>query len=205
MKYNGNIVPPASGHTEGIVVGNAYYPTVEVHMESGVFHNVGGTAQSGVIRFDPYTNGMEYSNDGGASFTAFSAGGGVTSIGVLGGANLTGAVDLASVASGFVSITDNGGSSPIYIGVDTLALSGLWGFPTNGFSNVMRGYSNTYVAAESWTISHNLGTENVIVSLYDDTGNPLEIMADDIEITDTNTVTITFNSTQAGKAVVTGF
>ena len=90
MRLNGNINLSASGHTEGSVAGNAWLPFVEVHMESGVFHNVSGPAQSGVIRFDPYNNGMEFSNDGGLTFTSFGTAG-VTSLGVIGGANLTGA------------------------------------------------------------------------------------------------------------------
>ena len=264
MLLNGNIRLVASGHTEGAVAGNAYIPFVEIHMESGVFHNVGGTAQSGIIRFDPYTNGLEYSNDGGVTFNSFAAGGGVTSLGIIGGADLTGAVDLASVASGFIAITDNSGSSPIYLAVDNLALSGLWGFPTqgfngsivnsisviggtdiqgnvelqtvssgflaitetgqniqfqvdhlalsglwgfptNGFSNVAKCYSENFTNSDTWVINHNLGTQNVIVMLYDNSGAPLKVDADDIALTDTNNVTATFNTRETGKAVVMGF
>lgn len=266
MLLNGNIRLVASGHTEGSVAGNAYIPFVEVHMESGVFHNIGGTAQSGIFRYDPYQGKMQLSNDGGVTFEniAYGAAGGVTSLGVVGGADIVGAIDLSSTASGFIVIGDNGGSSPIYFNVDTLALSGLWrfptqgfngkvvnsvsvigntdisgdvnyqtvtsgfmsitqnaqniqwqvdhlglsglwGFPTNGFSNIARCYTNTYGAASSWTINHALNTENVIVMLYDNSGNPLKLDADDIEITDADNVTATFNSSQAGKAVVMGF
>lgn len=263
MRLNGNINLIASGHTEGSVGGNAYLPFVELHMESGVFHNISGPAQSGIIRFDPYNNGMEFSNDGGKTFTAFGSAG-VTSIGVLGDTDLTGAVDLAVPNSGFMTIQDSANASPLLFSVDVLGLSGLWSFPTqgfngsivnsvsvigatniqgdvdyqtkgsgflsitqagqniqwqvdhlglsglwnfpsNGFHNVPQGYSNTYGAAESWTVTHNLGTEDIVVMIYDDTGNRLKLDPDDIEITDTNTVTVTFNSSQAGKAIILGF
>lgn len=72
MIRNGNIIPKTSGHTEGSVLGNAWMPWIEANMESGVFHNIAGVAQSGIIRFDPYTNGMEYSNDGGDTFSIFT-------------------------------------------------------------------------------------------------------------------------------------
>ena len=263
---NGNRIPAGSGHNETSVLGNAYMPFGEMHMESGVFHNVSGPAQSGIIRFNPYANGLEGSDDGGLTWFDMSAGtgAGVDSIGVLGDANLTGAVDLATKSSGFMVIEDTTNASPLIFsvntlglsglwdfptqgfngsivngisqigatnlqgqidfqtvssgfmsitqtgqniqwGIDQLALSGLWGFPTAGFTNMVRGYTNTYSAATSWTITHSLNTENVSVDLYDNSGNPLKLDADDIEITDADNVTVTWNSSQAGKAVVFGF
>lgn len=265
MKLNGNFVPVASGHTEGSVLGNAWKPFVEIHMESGVFHNVSGPAQSGIIRFNPYANGLEGSDDGGVTFFDMSAGtgAGVDSLGVLGDADITGDIDLAVPPSGFMSIQDTGDASPLLFSVNQLGLSGLWSFPSqglaqvvnnvsqkgatglegvvefktatsgflsitqagqdiswqidhfglsgmwgipsNGFANMCRGYTETFGAASSWVATHNLGTENVVVNVFDNTGNPLKVQADDIEITNTNSVTVTFNSNQAGKIVVMGF
>jgi len=134
MIRNGNIIPRASGHPEGSVLGNAWTPWGEVHMESGVFHNLVGVSQSGVIRFDPYNNGLEFSNDGGKTFDSF---GKITSLGVIGDADLTGDIDLSVPNSGFMTIQDTGDASPLSFAVDHLGLSGLWRFPTQGLSNVV--------------------------------------------------------------------
>lgn len=58
----------------------------------------------------------------------------VSSIGVIGDVNLTGDVDLAVPSSGFMAIFDTGDASPINFAVDHLALSGFWGFPSQGFN-----------------------------------------------------------------------
>ena len=139
---NGDLVPSASGFSNlGVDVSpnaqdafdiTSINPFNHIHMISGVYHDP-MYGQSGVLRFNQQQGAFQVSVDGGLTFTNLSAGG-VTSIGVIGGVNLTGAIDLASVASGFISITDNAGASPIFIGVDHLALSGLWGFPVQGFN-----------------------------------------------------------------------
>ncbi len=106
-------------------------PFGHIHQLSGVFHNEYGS--SGIFRFG--ATGMEVSNDGGITYNAIlSAAGAVTSIGVIGDVNLTGNVDLATVASGFMTIQDTGDASPLVFSVNTLGLSGLFGFPTQGFN-----------------------------------------------------------------------
>jgi len=59
----------------------------------------------------------------------------VRSIGVQGGANLSGDVDLVS-SSGFVVLGDNTGTSPISFDVDIHSLSGFWGLGSLGAGNV---------------------------------------------------------------------
>lgn len=266
MILNGNLIPATSGHGLGDLLGTSYIPFVEIHMESGVFHNVSGPAQSGIIRFNPYANGLEGSDDGGVTWFDMSAGtgAGVDSVGVLGDADLTGDVDLATPLSGFMTIQDTADASPLLFSVDYLGLSGLylfpsqgfnesvvnsvgqigntnlqadvdfqtqtsgfmsitqagqniqwqvdwaglsglWGFPTNGFSNMSRGYTESFGAALTWTVNHNLGTENIIAQAYDNTSDPLNFLPDDIQIIDSNQIVVSFNRPQAGKIVVMGF
>ncbi len=211
---NGDLLPVTSGFSSlGVGVdsngqnafdANNIRPFNRYHVLSGVYHDP-LNGQSGVIRFNQAAGAFQVSVDGGATFNSISAGGSVTSVGIIGGANLTGNIDLASVSSGFISITDNGGSSPVFIGVNTYSLSGLWGFPTNGFSNMAKCYSQTVSpASTNWTISHNLNTTNVSVSVYDNGTPQLAVIPDQIRLTDANTVNVRFNVAQAGKVVIIG-
>lgn len=248
-RINGDIRPISSGIGHlGINAGDAtsfdistLSPFGHIHLLSGVFHNEVGT--SGIFRFG--ATSMEVSNDGGITFTPIATGSaGVSSVGVIGGANLTGDIDLASVGSGFISITDTAGASPILIGVDTLGLSGLWGFPTQGFNGrvvnsltdfngtevqgtaslvgasgivvdivgqtitvtpgnaLPKCYTNTYSSSTTWTIQHNLGSLFPLVMVFDDGSPKYRIDPDDIEVTDSNTVTVRWNQAQAGSASV---
>lgn len=54
-------------------------------------------------------------------------------------------------------------------------------------------------SSASWTVTHNLNTVNVSVTVYD--GSNI-ILPDTIVATDVNTVTITFNTAITGKAVI---
>lgn len=55
-------------------------------------------------------------------------------------------------------------------------------------------------AADPWTISHDLGTSDVVVQVYDVSNNV--IIPNEITITDSNTVTIDFGAATTGKAVI---
>lgn len=179
-------------------------PFGHIHQISGVFHDP-LLGQSGVLRFSQADGAFQVSVDGGNTFNDLSTGGGgVTSIGVLGDANLTGAVDLASPASGFIVIEDSSDASPLLFSVDQLGLSGLWSFPSNGFpAEMARCFSTAYAAISTTiTVTHNIGTEDVLVQVYDNSGNL--IIPDNIERTDTNTVTVTLNSPGAGRITVIG-
>jgi len=144
LPFNGDLVPVASGFANlGVEVSSngqdafditELRPFNHVHMVSGVFHDP-LHGQSGVLRFNQNVAAFEVSVDGGLTFTALSAGAGVDSVGVLGDTNLTGNIDLASAAaSGFLAIFDTADASPIQFAVDQLGLSGLWGFPSQGFN-----------------------------------------------------------------------
>lgn len=60
-------------------------------------------------------------------------------------------------------------------------------------------------ALASWSVQHDLGTEDVIVGLIDTSVSPAEVMLPDtIQIIDENNVTITFTTPQEGRAIVQG-
>lgn len=141
--FNGDLVPTSSGFANlGVGVDsngqNAFditslRPFNHICQVSGIFLDpVQG--QSGVMRFSLEQLAFQVSVDGGETFSNLSAGA-VDSIGVIGDTNLTGNVDLASAAaSGFLSIFDTAGASPIQFAIDQLGLSGLWDFPVQGFN-----------------------------------------------------------------------
>ena len=144
LPFNGDLVPVSSGFANlGVNVSsnaqNAFditslRPFNNIHMISGVFHDP-IMGQSGVIRYNRQQAAFQVSVDGGLTFNNLTtAGGSVTSVGQLGGANLTGNVDLATTASGFMTILDTAGASPLLFAVDNQGLSGLWRFPTQGFN-----------------------------------------------------------------------
>jgi hypothetical protein len=175
-------------------------PFGHIHMNSGVWHDpVQGT--SGVIRFNQQLACFEQSVDGGDTFACLlTTGGTVTSVGVIGDTNLVGDVDFATLPSGFMVINDTGDASPLTWAVDTLGLSGLWGFPAQGFDLIPTCYNETFGSLTTWTVTHNLNTTNVIVQVYD--SNAAQLFPDSITATDANTVTVTFNIAQAGDVVV---
>jgi hypothetical protein len=258
LPFNGDLVPVSSGFANlGVNISsnaqNAFditsiRPFNHVHMVSGVFHDpVQG--QSGVLRYSREQASFQVSVDGGLTFNNLSAGAGVDSVGQLGGADLTGNIDLATPASGFLSIDDTAGASPLLFAVDHLGLSGLWDFPSQGFNGsvvneltdfngttvqgavsvvgasgiivdivgqtmtiasntdvglVARCYTEAFGAATSWVVTHSLNTTNVSIQVFDAQGTPNMLFPDSIIITDANTVTIGFNVSQAGQAIILG-
>lgn len=139
-------------------------PFGHVHQLSGVFHNeVGG---SGIFRFG--RTAMEVSNDGGITYTALSAGG-VSSIGVLGDVNLTGNVDLATPASGFMTIQDSSDASPLLFAVDYLGLSGLFRFPTQGFNGRVVNALTDANGSEVQGVVSVVGASGIVVDIIGQT------------------------------------
>jgi hypothetical protein len=57
-------------------------------------------------------------------------------------------------------------------------------------------------AATSWTIAHNIGQKYVVVTIVDSSDEV--IIPQSITFTDTNTVTVTFNTAVAGTCIVMG-
>lgn len=139
MRINGHLLPGVSGignlgsdvNLNGSV--DSIAPFSRVHLMSGIFHDpVSGT--SGVLRFNP-AGQFQVSLDGGRTFSNIRVGSAVTDIGVIGGPAISSSVDLATPASGFMTIQDTGGSSPLLFSVNVNALSGLWRFPAQGFNS----------------------------------------------------------------------
>lgn len=142
MFIDGDLIPSTSGQASLGVNSTgpdafdiaSISPFNHIHLVSGVWHDP-LSGQSGVLRYSTAAASFQVSVDGGKTFQNVSTGGAVvTSIGQLGGTDLTGAVDLATNASGFLAITDSAGVSPLLFAVDHLGLSGLWRFPVQGFN-----------------------------------------------------------------------
>lgn len=63
-------------------------------------------------------------------------------------------------------------------------------------------YTLSFIDQLSVTASHNLGTEDIMVQVFDSTKKA--ILPDEIEIIDVNSVTVRFNALQSGKIVIVG-
>lgn len=63
-------------------------------------------------------------------------------------------------------------------------------------------YTEDFLSAANWTVPHNLGSNSVIVQVWDSTG--LLVSPTSIQIQDTNTVIITFSAATEGYVVVLG-
>ena len=58
----------------------------------------------------------------------------------------------------------------------------------------------TFSAQSTWVVTHNLNTDNAIVQVYDN--DNYQIIPSSLRITDSNTVTVGFDSVQSGYVVV---
>jgi hypothetical protein len=63
-------------------------------------------------------------------------------------------------------------------------------------------FNETFAAATSVTVTHNLNTSNVLVMVYDGSGN--QVIPQSITVTSANVVTLTFGAAFAGSVVVVG-
>lgn len=59
------------------------------------------------------------------------------------------------------------------------------------------------MASQEWIIEHNGNTSNVTTQIFDQNG--FELIPDELEIVDDDTVTVRFASPQAGKALLVLF
>ncbi len=69
-----------------------------------------------------------------------------------------------------------------------------------GMTVGVRKFVADFSAATTWTVTHNLNSENVIIQAFDDTKSVL--FPDSMRIVDANTVELTFHTAQAGTARV---
>lgn len=92
--------------------------------------------------------------------------------------------------------------------IDGITASGSFSGSFQGDGSDLTGLSvdqvatvtDTFTNATSKTVTHNFGTKNVIVSVYDD--NDGYFLPSSIITTDTNTVTVTFVGAESGRVVV---
>jgi hypothetical protein len=174
-KINGDLIPIASGVANLGVNGNAagayditsIAPFAHIHQNSGVFHD-SETGQSGVLRYSQAAGAFQISIDGGRTFSNLSAGG-VSSVGVIGDVDLTGAVDLATVASGFMTIQDTGDASPLVFSVDNQGLSGFWRFPAQGFNGRVVNALTDFNGTEVQGVVNVVGASGVVVDIIGQT------------------------------------
>jgi hypothetical protein len=59
---------------------------------------------------------------------------------------------------------------------------------------------SSFTAQSTWVVEHNLDTDNAIVQVYDN--DNFQIIPSSVRITDSNTVTVGFDSAQSGYVVV---
>ena len=99
------------------------------------------------------------------------------------------------------------GSTPVRLGIGTtgyvLTVVGgvpAWAPPTGGGGGGEGAYATTIGDGSStaFTITHNLGTEDVIVEVHNISSGQMEIV--DVDIVDINTVTVTYGSAPALNA-----
>ena len=91
--------------------------------------------------------------------------------------------------------------SPGCIVVDGASISGLIGnSSSSGGGSGIPCYTASFIAETDITFSHNLGTSNVIVELYDNANN--KIIADEVTISTANSVRVQFNVPQTGRVVI---
>jgi hypothetical protein len=122
----------------------------------------------------------------------------INSVGVLSGsaqiaANISGsftstsasiATDIANISTDFADITNK----------PTL-LSG------SAQITSLTSYTETFTGSAAVTASHNLGTKNVTISIYDD--NDYMIFPTSVKTHDTNDVYVQFNQSRSGRIVIT--
>lgn len=146
---------------------------------------------------------------------------------IISGAGLTGGGDLSAdrtlavgagtnIASNAddVAVTPQPGAASRLLGRGS-ASSGAWevislgsgismsGTTLNASGTAVAGYTHTQGSANTtWTVSHNLGTKQLAITITD--GSDVVVIPSSITYTDTNTITVTFTTSMSGFAYVVG-
>ncbi len=64
-------------------------------------------------------------------------------------------------------------------------------------------YNETFTAATTWTVTHNLNTSTPCVNCYIDNGGTFEqVIPLSVSVTNANELDVTFSSAQAGRVIV---
>lgn len=128
-----------------------------------------------------------------ASYALNGGGGGGVGFPFVGDAVITGSL---LVSSSFVDFTDTTGVSGSFSGSFEGDGSGLTGITVAEVATV----EDTFTGVTSVSVTHNFGTKNVIVQVYDNNDNL--IIPASITTTNDNTVDVTFSSSTSGRVVV---
>lgn len=84
-----------------------------------------------------------------------------------------------------------------------LSADGTWQIPSTG-GNSKRTGTFSLSGAGTAVINHNLGTTAVIYAIYDNGSPPNAIQAENVQVTDSNNITLTFGAAASGFCVVIG-
>lgn len=126
--------------------------------------------------------------------------GGIVSVGGSGGSG-------GGSGSGIQQINSQTGPNVEIVGVNGVEITSAGNVITvdgAGASGVGGGgsacFSQTFTDQTSLTVTHSLGSSNVVVNVFDSSDN--KILVDLINIVDTNNVLLQFNGPQTGKVVI---
>jgi hypothetical protein len=109
-----------------------------------------------------------------------------------------------ALVTDYATIAGNGGVTSIIAGSGVTLPFGGTGDVTvvaAGTTTVISGSNVTqsFTNQSTWTFNHNLGIRTPIIETFDSTYN--QILPENVELTDNNTVTITFPTTESGFAI----
>jgi len=96
-----------------------------------------------------------------------------------------------------VTVTVSAENELLIDGAGASGVSGGGGGSTSGLC-----FTESFTAVTSTTVTHNLGTTDVVVDIFDASNNKL--FADRVGIVDLNNVILEFNTPQTGKVVILG-
>jgi hypothetical protein len=110
--------------------------------------------------------------------------------------------------SGITSINGQTGPAIVIVGVNGITVTAggnqilIDGAGASGTTSGASKFAASFSSISSGLFTHNLGTLDVIVQVYDNGGPRRAIMPDDIIIENTNEISIIFNSPQSGRVVI---
>ena len=117
--------------------------------------------------------------------------------------NNTVTIDTTDILSGSDQIVTGLLNQDVNFGTGVITASGYSG-DGSGLSNLTVTQNATiddsFTSATTHTVTHNFNSKNVIVQVYDD--NDLQIIPEDIDVSNVNQAVLTFSSATTGHAVV---
>jgi hypothetical protein len=124
----------------------------------------------------------------------------VTSFSKNGSSLLVDDVTISEGSLGLINLTQ--AAQDVAVEIDTAALSGHYAMKS--FDNIPACYSEVFGSAVRWTVNHNLGTEKLIVNVWDDSGNLLKLIPDTVTAMTVDQIQVNFGVAQGGTVVIMG-